>query len=74
METQYQKDCSQGLAHYIRIYSVFKSGSLRTKIKLTFYRVLIRSAMTYACPPWEYATGPHLLNLQGLDKRVLRAI
>jgi hypothetical protein len=30
--------------------------------------------MTYACPTWEYATDAHLLKLQHLHNRVLRAI
>jgi hypothetical protein len=31
-----------------------------TNIKLTLYKPLIRSVMTYACPTWEYATDTHL--------------
>jgi hypothetical protein len=34
---------------FIRIYSLFKSERLRTKIKLTFHKALIRSVKTYAC-------------------------
>jgi hypothetical protein len=30
--------------------------------------------MTYACPAWEYAADVHLVNLQRLQNRVLRAI
>jgi hypothetical protein len=30
--------------------------------------------MTYAFPTWEYAAGTHLLKLQRLQNRVLRAI
>jgi hypothetical protein len=30
--------------------------------------------MTYACPTWEYATDAHLLKLQRLQKRAVRAI
>jgi hypothetical protein len=29
--------------------------------------------MTYACPTWEYAVDDHLLILQRLQNRVLRA-
>jgi hypothetical protein len=30
--------------------------------------------MTYVCPNWEYAVDAHLLKLQRLQNRVLRAI
>jgi hypothetical protein len=30
--------------------------------------------MTYACPTWEHAAGTHLLKLQRLQNRTLRAI
>jgi hypothetical protein len=30
--------------------------------------------MTYACPAWEFAAESHLLKLQHLQNRVLRAI
>jgi hypothetical protein len=30
--------------------------------------------MTYACPAWEFAAENHLLKLQRLQNRVLRAI
>jgi hypothetical protein len=37
-------------------------------------KALIRSAMTYACPAWEFAAESHLLKLQRLQNRVLRTI
>jgi hypothetical protein len=30
--------------------------------------------MTYACPTWEFAADTHLMRLQRLQNRVLRAI
>jgi hypothetical protein len=30
--------------------------------------------MTYACPAWEFAADNHLLKLQRLQNKVLRAI
>jgi hypothetical protein len=30
--------------------------------------------MTYACPTWEFAADTHLMKLQRLQNRVLRAI
>jgi hypothetical protein len=38
------------------------------------YRAPIRSVITYACPTLEYAADAHLLKLQRLQNRVLRAI
>jgi hypothetical protein len=58
----------------VRTFSLFKSGRLSTNIKLTLYKALIRSVMAYAYPTWEYAAGAHLLKLQRLQNRVLRAI
>jgi hypothetical protein len=40
---------------FISIYSLFKSKQLSTNIKLPLYRVLIRSAIAYACSSWEFA-------------------
>jgi hypothetical protein len=54
------------------IYSLFRSGRVRAKIKLTFRIALIRSIMTYACPAWEFATDTYLLKLQRLQNKVLR--
>jgi hypothetical protein len=59
---------------YIRTYSIFKSKHLSTHIKLIVYRALIRSIMTYASPTWEFAVDTHLMKLQRLQNRVLRAI
>jgi hypothetical protein len=36
---------------FIRTYSLFKSEDLSANIKLTLYKALIRSIMTYASPP-----------------------
>jgi hypothetical protein len=58
---------------YVRTCSLFKSGRLRTTIKLTLYKALIGSVMTYACLTWEHAAGAHLLKLQRLQDRVLCA-
>ena len=59
---------------FINIYSPFKSDRLSTGIKLTLYKALIRSVITYACPVWEFAADTHLLKLQRLQNRVLRTI
>jgi hypothetical protein len=44
-------------------YSLFKSSRLSTNIKLTLYKILIRSVISYACPTWEYAAGARPLKL-----------
>jgi hypothetical protein len=56
---------------FIRIYPLFKSERLSINIKLTLHKALITSAMTYACPAWEFAAEIHLLKLQRLQNRVL---
>jgi hypothetical protein len=68
------RTAAKALRTYIRIYSLFKSGPLSKNIKLMLYKALIRSVMTYACPTWEYAADAHLMKLQRLQNRVLRAI
>jgi hypothetical protein len=73
MQTPYRKDGSQGFAHYVRSYSLFKSGRFITNIKLTLYKALIMSVMTYVCTSWDYVADAHLLNLQRLRNRVLHA-
>jgi hypothetical protein len=46
---------------FIRIYSLLKSERLSAKIKLTLYKALIRTVITYACPAWELAADTYLL-------------
>jgi hypothetical protein len=43
-------------------------------MKLTPYKALIRSVITYACSTWKYAADANLLKLQRLQNRVLRPI
>jgi hypothetical protein len=59
---------------FARTYSLFKSEHLSANIKLTLYKTLIRSIMTYAFPAWEFAANTHLLKLQRLQNKVLRTI
>jgi hypothetical protein len=68
-----EKTVPKDLRTYIRTYYLFKSRSLSTNIKLTFYKTLIRSIMIYANPTWKYATDADLLQLQCLQDRVLCA-
>jgi hypothetical protein len=71
METPYRKDCIQGLEHVgIKTYSLLKNGLLSTNIKLSLYKALIRSVMTYACPIWEHVVEALFLKLQRLQNRV----
>jgi hypothetical protein len=67
------RNVAKALRIYVRAYSFFKSGRLSTNIKLGFYKAPIRSVVTYACPTWEYEVEAHLLKLQSLQNRVLRA-
>jgi hypothetical protein len=69
-----KKIAAKALGTYIRTYSIFKSKHLNANIKLIMYRALIRSIMTYSCPIWEFTADTHLMKLQRLQNRVLRAI
>jgi hypothetical protein len=74
MKTPYRKDCKSGLAQVHKdLFSVKKNERLSTNIKLTLYKALIRSVMTYAGSTWEYAADVHLLKLQRLQNRFVRA-
>jgi hypothetical protein len=59
---------------FVRIYSLFKIERLSANMEWTLHKALIRSVMTYACPVWEFEAESHLLELQRLENRVLRAI
>jgi hypothetical protein len=55
----------------IRLYPLLKSEHLSTNTKLTPYKALIRSIMTYVCPAWKFAADSHLLKFQHLQNKVL---
>jgi hypothetical protein len=57
-----------------KAFRAFKSEHLRANIKLTLYKALIQSIMTYASLAWEFAANTHLLKLQRLQNKVLRII
>jgi hypothetical protein len=42
---------AKALRTYVRTYSLCKCGRLSTNIKLTLYKALIRSVITYVDPP-----------------------
>jgi hypothetical protein len=69
-----EKTSAKALGTYMRSYSIFKSKHMSANIKLIVYRALIRSIVTYAYPTWESAAVTHLMKLQRLQNRVLRAI
>jgi hypothetical protein len=46
---------------------------LRQLNKLTLYKALTNSAVTYGYPRWESTANAHLLMLQCLQMRLLRA-
>jgi hypothetical protein len=60
------------LRTFISVYPLLKSERLSVNKKLTLYKALIRSIMTYVCPAWEFSAGSHLLNMQRLQNKVLR--
>jgi len=63
---------TKALRTFIQMYSLLKSEKLNIKTKMTLYKALIRSKMTYACPGWEPAADTHLKKLQRLQIKVLR--
>jgi hypothetical protein len=65
---------NKALRTFIQLYSLLKSDKLSIKTKMTLYKALIRSKMTYACPAWESAAVTHLMKLQRRQNKVLRVI
>jgi hypothetical protein len=46
---------AKAIRTFIRIHYLLKSEHLSTNIKLTLHKALIRSEVTYACPPGNYS-------------------
>jgi hypothetical protein len=63
---------TKGMGTFLQIYFLHKSEKLSIKTKMTLYKALIRSKLTYACPTWESVADIHLLKLQRLQNEVLR--
>jgi hypothetical protein len=63
---------TKALPTFFQIYALLKSEKLSFKTKMTLYKALIRSKITYACPTWESAADTHLMKLQRLQNIVLR--
>jgi len=59
---------------FISIYPLLKNECLSVDTKLTLYKALIRSILTYACPAWEFVADSYLLKLQHLWNKVLCTI
>jgi hypothetical protein len=68
-----KRTVAKALRTYLRTQSLFKSEHLSINIKLTLFNALIRSVMVYVCPTWEYTADAHLMKLQRLQNRLLRA-
>jgi hypothetical protein len=60
---------AKSLRIFISIYPLPKSERVGTK--LTSYTAVIRSILTYACPPWEFMADICLLKLLRLQNEVL---
>jgi hypothetical protein len=54
---------------FIRIYSLLKSDRLSANNKLTLYKALIRSVMTYAFPAWELAADTYVFKIEAHSKQ-----
>jgi hypothetical protein len=66
-----KRTVANALHMYVKTYSLFRSVCLSTNIKLTIYKALIRSVITYASHTWEHVADACLLKLQLLHNRVL---
>jgi hypothetical protein len=65
---------TQAFRTFIGVHFLFKTERLTSNIKLTLYKTLIRSTMTYSYPDWEFAADNHLLIIERLQNKVLRTI
>jgi hypothetical protein len=54
---------TKALQIFTSIYPLLKSEPLSIGMKLIFYKALIRSIVTYACPAWEFKADTYLLKL-----------
>jgi hypothetical protein len=73
-KTHIDLSVTKALRTFVQIYALLKSEKLGITTKMTLYKALIRSKMTYACPSWESAADTHLLKLQRLQNEVLHVI
>jgi hypothetical protein len=62
------------LRTFLQMYSLLKSEKLSIRTKMTLYKALIRSKLTYVCPTWETAADKRLMKLQRLQNKLLRVI
>jgi hypothetical protein len=62
---------TKALRTFVQINVLTKSERLSIKSKMTLYKELVRSKMTYACPTWESAADTHLMKLQHLQNKIL---
>jgi PIN domain nuclease of toxin-antitoxin system len=65
---------TMALRTFISFYLLLRSERLSVSTKLTLYKALIRSILTYVCSAWEFAADSNILKLQRLQKEVLRTI
>jgi hypothetical protein len=64
----------KALRIFISIYTLLKSERLSVGAKLTVYKALITSVLTYASPAWELEADSYLSKLQRLQNKVRRTI
>jgi hypothetical protein len=60
---------AKAFSTFIIVFSILESVRLSANIKLSLYKALIRSVMTYACPAWKLAADNHFLKLQRLQNK-----
>jgi prefoldin subunit 5 len=50
-----ERTAVKALRKYKKSYAALETGRLSLNTKLTLYKTLIMSVMTYACSTWNYA-------------------
>jgi hypothetical protein len=68
-----QKRLPVSLEHLLVSFSLFKSGCLSANIKLIIHKTLLRSTMTYVCPPGKLQQT-HLRQGQHFQNEFLHTI
>jgi len=71
MQNSYKKIAAEAFETFTRIYLLLKSKRLSANTKLTLYKALIRSVMTYACLACEFVAYGHLFKLQNQVLRII---
>jgi hypothetical protein len=68
------QSATKSLRTFITINPLSISEPFSLNTKVTLYKALIRSIMTYAYPAWEFTADSHLLKLERPGNKILLTI